>query len=482
MNPASKPFFVQALDALKIGDRRSAATLLGRELGEGRTSPRNLPSVSQLAARIGEIDLAIEASRRAVVPGSPDSLLVYWGLLASYGRSSEALAEVRRQSAALREHPSVLHFRATVATEFGHFDEAQELFRRALAKAPAMTATWLSLAMIKKFWPGDPDLAAMERLERQAVGPPQSLAPLHYALGKAGEDCGDIERAFQSYARGASLRRQQRTFNNDAFRAAGDEVVRDFTRDGLKQLSPSGVEGGRSLFVTGLPRSGTTMTEQILLGHSAVAAGAEVNLFAPALIPILGPGFDNALSYQQRTNGPDPWGEIARDYRRFIDMRFGSPGLVIDKSLGQSLLIGLMLHAIPEARVAWLRRSPEDVALSCFRTYFSTGLDWTCSLHDIADYMRVEDKLFDHWRSVFPDRILTVPYEDVVAAPASWAEQLQRHFGLPIEPDIERVTKGNRPIGTASVGQVREPITAARVGQAKRFEHHLKPFRDRYCS
>ena len=409
MNPASKPFFLQALDALKIGDRRSAATLLGRELGEGKTSPKNLPSVSQLAAHIGEIDLAIEASRRAVVPGSPDSLLAYWGILASYGRSPEALAEARLQSAAVREHPSVLHFRATVATEFGHFDEARDLFRRALAKAPAMTATWLSLSMIKKFRRGDPDLAAMERLERQAAGPPQSLAPLYYALGKAQEDCGDIDQAFRSYAKGASLRRRQRAFNIDGFRGAGDQVVHDFTPDGLKRLSPSRLESGRSLFVTGLPRSGTTLTEQILLGHSAVTAGAEVNLFASALIPILGPGFDKALSYQQRSSGADPWGEIARDYGHFIDMRFGSPGLVIDKSLGQSLLIGLMLHAIPEARVAWLRRSPEDVALSCFRTYFSTGLDWTCSLHDIADYMRVEDKLFDHWRSVFPDRILAVP-------------------------------------------------------------------------
>lgn len=482
MNSALKPFFLRALDALKEGDRRSTAVFLGRELGEGKTSARNLPSVSQLAVHIGEIDLAIEASRRAVVPGSPDSLLGYWATLASFGRSPEALADVGRQPAALTEHPSVLHFRATVATEFGRFEEAQELFRLALAKAPAMTATWLSLAMIKKFRRNDPDLAAMERLERQAAGSPQSLAPLHYALGKAREDCGDIDQAFRSYAKGASLRRQQRTFDIDGFRAAGDHVVRDFTPDGLKRLSPSRFEGGRSLFVTGLPRSGTTLTEQILIGHSAVAAGAEVNLFAPALIPILGSGFDKALAYQQRFRGVDPWGEIARDYAHFIGMRFRSPGLVVDKSLGQSLLIGLMLHAMPEARIAWLRRSPEDVALSCFRTYFSTGLDWTCSLHDIADCMRVEDKLFEHWRSTFPDRILAVPYEEVVAAPASWAEQLQRHFGLSIEADIERATKENRPIGTASVGQVREPISTARIGQAKRFEHHLKPFRDRYYS
>ncbi len=139
-----------------------------------------------------------------------------------------------------------------------------------------------------------------------------------------------------------------------------------------------------------------------------------------------------------------------------------------------------MLHALPEARIAWLRRTPEDVALSCFRTFFSTGLSWTCSLNDIADYMRVEDRLFDHWRTIFPERILVVPYEELVAAPGQWADQLQRHFGLPIEHGIENVSKASRPIGTASVGQVRDPISTSRIGQAKRFERHLKPFLDRY--
>jgi tetratricopeptide (TPR) repeat protein len=480
VNAPSKPFFLQALDALKAGDRRGAAALLERQLREGNTSAKNLPSVSQLAAHIGEIGLAIEASRQAVVPGSIPSLLAHWGTLASYGRSSEVLAEIERQPQSIREHPSVLHVRGTVATEFGRFDEAGELFRRALAKAPAMTASWLSLAMIKRFSGGDPDLLAMERLEPQIAGSPEALAPLLYAIGKAREDCGDIDRAFPSYARGAALRRQQGSFNVGAFHAAAGQVIRDFTAENLERLVPSAFEGGRSLFVTGLPRSGTTLTEQIILGHSAVVAGAEVNLFAPALIPTLGPGLAKAMAYQQRTGSTDPWGEIGADYARFIEMRFRSAGLIVDKSLSQSLLMGLLLHALPDARVAWLCRSPDDVALSCFRTFFSTGLDWTCSLQDIADYMRAEDRLFEHWRSTFGNRILVVPYEELVAEPASWARRLQLHFRLPVEPAIERASRADRPIGTASVGQVREAISTSRIGLAKAFERHLKPFRDRY--
>jgi hypothetical protein len=153
---------------------------------------------------------------------------------------------------------------------------------------------------------------------------------------------------------------------------------------------------------------------------------------------------------------------------------------VVDKSLGQSLIIGTMLHALPDARIAWLRRSPEDVALSCFSTYFSRGLPWTWSLADIADTMRVEDLLFAHWRDLFPERILVVPYEELVHAPSEWARRLQQHFGLPVEPGIEARSKTDRAIGSASVSQARQPISTARVGRSAAYERHLQPFRDRY--
>lgn len=479
MSESAKPYFMQALDALKSGDRSAAAALLEKQLREGNTSSKNLPSVSQLALHIGEVDLAIDAMRRAIVPGSIDSLLAYWGMLGTCGRADEALVEIERQPVSVREHPSVLHMRGTIATQFGRFREAQEMFRRALAKAP-ITASWFMLAMIKTFQADDPDLVAMQRLEQHPGLPAQDRASLCYGLGKAWEDCGDIDRAFEFYSKGAAMRRQQHSFDTGAFRLVAEQVIRDFTPVNLKRLVPSRFEGRPPLFVTGLPRSGTTLTEQILLSHSAVTDGGEINLFSAALIPLLGGGLDAALAYQQRSNHRDPWGEIGRDYIQLVETRFEPSGLIVDKSLGQSLLIGLMLHTLPDARIAWLRRSPEDTALSCFRTYFATGLPWTCSLTDIADTMRVEDRLFEHWRSLFPDRILLVPYEELVRSPSSWAERLQQHFWLPFEPGIEQVSRADRPIGTASVSQVREPISARAVGRAAIFERHLKPFRDRY--
>jgi len=477
----AKPFFTQALDALKGGDRRGAALLLERELREGNTAARNLTSVFQLAVNIGEIEIAIDALRRASVPNSIDSLLPYWSALAMYGRSAEALAQIERQSSAIRNHPSVLHFRGTMANYFGRLEEAKKMFRQALSVAPDAMQTWFALSMVKTFKLGDPDLAAMESLESRAVGGGfGQRASLCYGIGKAYEDLGDVDRAFAFYSRGASLQRPQGGFDTLQFRRIADQIIREYTSENLAKLTPSGFQDQRSLFVTGLPRSGTTLVEQILRGHSAVGGGDEVNLFGPALIPVQGIGINQAFAYQEGLNHSDPWGEIGRDYAHFIDMRFQSPGLVVDKSLGQALTIGLMLHSLPASRIAWLRRSPDDVALSCFRTYFSMGISWSWSLADIADYMQVEDQLFEHWCSVYPDRILVVPYEDLVRSPGDWAKTLQQHFGLDIEEGIETQSKAGRPIASASVNQVREQISTSRIGRSAAFERHLKPFRDRY--
>jgi len=478
VNAPPKPFFTQALEALKLGDRRRAAALLERELREGNTAQKNLPSVAQLAVHIGEIELAIEASKRWA-PNSIESLLGYWAMLGSYGRSEEALEDIRRQPVSIREHPSVLHVRATIVNQFGRVEEAQDLFRRALAKMPNAMQTWFALSMIKTFTTDDPDLVAMERLERLQGVPPEVRASLFYGLGKAREDCGDVDRAFEYYSKGAALIRLTRPFDLDAHRAEAEAVIRDFTPDNLQRLTSSSLEGRRSLFVTGLARSGTTLTEQMLVGHSAVADGAELNVFGVALMPLLGFTYANAIRYQE-THRQDPWGEIARDYAHLVDLRFGSSDLIVDKSLGQTLLTGLILHSMPDARIAWLQRNPQDVALSCFRTYFTAGLAWTCSLTDIADYMRIEDQMLAHWREIFPDRILVVPYEELVSSPGEWSERLQRHFGLPVEAGIEASLPKDRAVRTASVTQVKQPISTSRIGQAAAFERHLKPFHDRY--
>ena len=208
--------------------------------------------------------------------------------------------------------------------------------------------------------------------------------------------------------------------------------------------------------------------------------GSEVNLLRAALIPTVDRSYQGALRYQERTNDPDPWGKLARDFRAMLTMRFGTDGLVVDKTLNQSRLMGLLLHMLPEAKVVWLRRDPEDAAISCFRSFFTSQLAWTWSLEDIGHFFRTEDRLYAHWMEKFPERILTVPYEELVRDPAEWIPRIVDYAGLPMEPQVLEFHRTTRRVRTASVQQVRSPISAARIGAAEACGQHMGPFREAY--
>jgi tetratricopeptide (TPR) repeat protein len=478
---APVPLVLQAIEALKHGERRTAANLLEQDIRTGPPAGDRWRSVSMLASQIGEIETAIEASRRFASPPTIERLLFYWGRLATYGRSADAVADIEKQGGPVRSHPAVLTFLGTIAGEQGRFGQAEDLLRRALAQAPDSPESWFALATIKTFGPGDADLRAMDALAATFErAPPEAQAKLHYALGKARDDVGDFDRAFDHYQRGAALRRRGGGYDGAAAHSAADRIIRDFTPANLSKLAPSQAGEQRSIFVTGLPRSGTTLVQQMLAAHSRVSDGDEVNLFKPALIPTLDFTFEGALRYQQRSESADPWGDVARDYARFIGMRFRAPGLVVDKSLGQSTLIGFLLHSLPEARLLWVRRNAEDTALSCFRTSFTAASHWSWSIADIASHFQVEDQLFEHWHGLFGDRILVVPYEEMVAEPGKWIGAIATHAGLDMEAGMERFHDAKRTVRTASVKQVRSAVSTARVGAAVQYPQFVSQFRAAY--
>lgn len=441
-------------------------------------------SIAKLADKIGEIDLSVEAMRRyaAAEPRTLDRVLAYCSELATRGRVEECLAEIDSLPWQVQAHTSVQHMRGTLATQLGDFAKAEPLIRRTIAEAKLTGQNWLGLSMIKKFEPGDPDIAEMERLRPMiGKGPAESQATFLYALGKAYHDAKDYDRAFEAFSAGAALKRIERPFDAGAIERFAGKVISDFTRASLAKLRPSGCESNRVIFVAGLPRSGTTLVEQILTTHSAVADGAELNLFRAALQPAGDFSYTSALAYEARAKSDDPWGNIARDYLGMIAERFGDTGRIVDKTLNHSRFMGLILHSLPKARVVWLRRNAEDTAISVFRNYFSAPIPWSWSLEDIGRYFRIDDRLHTHWTAMFPDRILTVPYEAMVAEPAPWIERILVHAGLPHEDAVFAPhAQGQRAVRTASVAQVREPISTAQVGAAMKYERFMAPFRNAY--
>lgn len=438
-----------------------------------------------LAGKIGEIDLAVEASKRyaATQPQTLGRLLHYYSELATRGRLKECRNELDRLPPQAQDNPAVLHLKATLATQLGDFAEAEPLIRRTIKDTPLTGQNWLSLAMIKKFLLGDPDIALMESFRigiKQA--PPASQAPFFYALGKAYHDVKDYDRAFAAYQEGAAQKRLEEKYDNHGQEAFARHLVDSFTADSLARFKPSYCASDRAIFVTGLPRSGTTLVEQILTSHSSVVDGAELNLFRAALIPAGDYSYQGALAYQhRRPDIADPWAEVAQDYLAMLDQRFGPYGRVVDKTLNSSRFMGLMLHAMPQAKVVWLRRNPEDAAISVFRNYFSAPSPWTWSLEDIGAYFRSDDMLHAHWTKLFPERILTVPYEGLVREPHPWIRTILAHVDLEEEDAVfEPHKQQERSVITASVAQVREPISTKQIGAAAAYDKYMQPFRDAY--
>lgn len=474
---------LDAIAALEARDRRTAVALIEEELREGEPTGQRWKAVYRLANKIGEIDMAMDASQRFALtpPTTLTQLISHCGSLTHIGRSEEAVALLERLPARALEHPAALHFLGMIDSENGDFDAALAKFRKALAGSPNSSDSWFALAMVKTFEKDDPDFKRMASIEPLVEGyDALTRARYFYAMGKALVDMGEVDKGFDYYARGASLRRMADPYDRAQQEAMAERLISDFTPDNLARLTPSQFTGQRALFVNGLPRSGTTLVESILVSHSRVTDGAEVNLVKSALIPTGDYSLEGALDYQERYEGDDPWGQVARDYHHMLDMRFRDEGLVVDKTLGQSFLMGLLLHSMPDARIVWMRRRPEDIALSAYRTLFTSTVRWSWSWDDIAHQMKLEDKLYAHWVETFPERILSVQYEELVQDPDTWIPRIIDHVGLEHEPQLREFHKSQRKVRTASVQQVRAPINTGAVRKADRFADQLKPFRDAY--
>ncbi len=483
MTLTAKPLVLQAIDALNQLDRDNAVALLRQDLDTAPPGGDRWKHVARLAAQIGEKGIELEALSRfaRTQPQTLDHVLAYAQGLARYGRSADASALLEGLPPDLQSHPAVLHFCGMLASEGGDFSKAIDCFHRALQVKADFAQAWLGLSAVRTFTSDDPYLAWME-----ALRPNFSSAPAHirsvflYALGKAWHDSGDFGRATAVYADGAATMRSTAAYDPAVWDAFVDETIANFSDAALTGLRISRCDSARPIFITGLPRSGTTLVEQIVAGHSTVTGGGEMNLTDGMFLPLGGLGLADAKAYDDRARSADPWGELARTYLRLVSEQFGTEGLVTDKTLNQSRLMGLLLHALPQAKVVWVRRAPEDNALSIYRTHFRDSQPWTWSLTDIARHMRGEDRLFDHWTRLHPERILPVSYETLVQAPQAEIGRILHHLNLASEAAVFTPHKTVRPVMTASVAQVRAPISSSRIGAAKPYDAAMEEFRNAY--
>lgn len=482
----SSQLIAQALEAFKARDRDAAAALLTRATDSNAALGRSWGSVAKLAAAIGEAGVALEAGRRLVetTAGDPAPRFALAQMLAQFGRIQEARNDAE---ALVRDRPfdgAAWHLLGTCEAQLGDMAASRRSLRRALDlhRSPlAMAWTWHSLAEGKRFKANDPDLAAISnliaRIPPSAEGG-QAQALLNLALGKAYDDLGAENRAFAAYATGARLTLASRPYNADAADVFARQMIEGWSQT-FHKGTPPGIEADRPIFVLGLPRSGSTLVEQILTTHSDVSDGGEINLFSAAAMPI-GGVLPQPVAAFANQHGADGFAAVGLAYLHLLDERFGVSGRVVDKTLNHSRYLGLIARVLPQARFVWMRRSPGAVAWSCFRTRFAGGADWSWDLRDMGRHFAAEDRLRDHWSEILGDRVLHLPYDELVVDPDTWIARLLDHVGLPFQEGLKSFHETERAVATASFAQVRRPLYTTSREAWRRYERHLQPFFDAY--
>jgi hypothetical protein len=302
---------------------------------------------------------------------------------------------------------------------------------------------------------------------------PAGRAPYYYALGKVHADRREPALAFPAFARGAQFQKSSSRYDRAAARRNAEEAVYGYSSGGMATItSQQDEQTGRTIFVTGLPRSGTTLVEQILTSHSAVTDGGEIARLDLVAREIGGASFPVLTRYVEGYSLE----AITRLWDHWIDQRFPVPGRVVDKTLNNTRLLGLAAAILPEAPLIWVTRDPLDRAWSCFRTFFTGDMAWSYDLEDIAFHFRLEDQLLQRWQEVLGDRLLAVPYEALVTDSARWIRRIIGHCGLTEELQVFVPHENDRPVITASVTQVRQPIHREGIGSAEPYRQFLEPF------
>jgi hypothetical protein len=361
----------------------------------------------------------------------------------------------------------------------GRRNESEAAYKAALAMDPALADAYWSLADLKNYSFSDTEIAAMQHLLTNDQAERSAAAPVYFALGKAFEQREQYADAFAYYARGNALRRLDAPFDIEHFERRTARIRTFFGKDFFADRAGSGEPDPAPIFIVGLPRSGSTLVEQILASHSCVEGTMEL----PNIISITHQ-FDDMVASRDgypETVGTAPVGLLTALGSRYLEetapLRTGRERFT-DKLPNNFSHVGLIHAILPNATIIDARRHPMDCCFSTFKQHFAEGQTFSYDLDDLGRYYRCYLSLMDHWDAVLPCKVLHLQYEDLVRDPEANIRRLLDHCGLPFEASCLDFHQTRRSVRTASAEQVRRPIYTSGVDHWRHFEKELQPLRE----
>jgi len=357
----------------------------------------------------------------------------------------------------------------------GRREEAVETYQNCIKAYPNLGDAYWGLANLKTFRFSDDQIAAMEERVDDESLTEDTRANFNYALGKAYEDYGNYDQAFSRYERGAQLRRSTQRYDPVLNETTHDNIIKTITPEVLQQNKGNGDPDPAPIFIVGLPRSGSTLIEQILASHSQVDGTHEL----PDLPRII-----NAINRQKPNGDGYPqallhYGEelvtLGRQYIEMTQRHRGDAPFFTDKLPNNFASVGLIALILPNAKVINACRHPLDSCMGCYKQLFYDAQTFTYDLFELGEYYLVYQRMMDYWHEILPGKVLNVQYEQMVADQENQTRRLLEHCGLPWEDNCIRFYETERAVVTASSEQVRQPIHSKSVNSWRRFEKHLGP-------
>ncbi|HEY6822838.1 MAG TPA: sulfotransferase, partial [Steroidobacteraceae bacterium] len=455
-----------------LGDHRAA-------IGHSRRAIELEPRLAEGHLHLGNALLAInemhaaEAAYRAGLEVFPQHAALHTAHAMAeraLGRVDDAAASVRRSLAIHPDAADTVALLGSLAIDRGRFEEAETLLNKALTLSPGLPEALIGLTAVRKMTAADSAWRdAAERTLSRAL-PVAHAIGLHHALGKYCDDVGDFDAAFEHHRRGHELARRSRPpYDRAATTARVNRTLTAFDGSALEALRPAGLTSERPIFVFGMPRSGTTLAEQILASHPRVHGAGEVLFWQFAADAEL------ALPPEERMAAI---AALGRQYLASFAALPAAAARVIDKLPSNFKNLGLIHAALPTARFIHLERHPLDTCLSIYFQGFSAAHAYATDLSDLAHYYREYRRLMAHWRATLPpDLLLEVRYESLVDDPEHWSRRMLAHLGLSWDPRCLEFHHTERPVLTASSWQVRQPIGRGAIGRWRHYERHLEPLR-----
>lgn len=360
--------------------------------------------------------------------------------------------------------------------EQGNFDAARSWFNKAAERDKARLNAQIALVKLDKVTEDNLDFQGLVAAlpEADKMLPEQSVS-YHYALGKCYEDLKRYDSAFEHFAKGAAIKRSIIDFDADQIEETADDLITAFTPELVEKLHQSSVDSSQPIFVVGMPRSGTTLTESILASHSDVFGAGELNYLHKLFTDQLRGGNKKtgsliaALSDQELS-------KRAQRYVQRLDAHAPGKPYIVDKMPANFLMVGLIHAIMPNARIVHVARNPLDTCLSCFTRVFQRSQLHSYDQIELGRYFNAYARVMQHWKEVLPaGSFHTIHYESLIDDIEFEARRLIAYCGLEWDNRCLEFYKGARRVRTASVHQVRQPLYSSSKEKWRNYESHLAP-------